>query len=117
MGIFGNFVHGTHVAGITVKNNDSKILSVKLIPTEVKLPFSHSTLSQVEVGPMQEKEGLRWRLLRTGLSTLAEQQMLLLEEIATYVNGHKADIANGSFGTGFAQAKMITDNLYRVIFF
>ena len=30
MGKFGNFVHGTHVAGITVEGNQSKILSLKV---------------------------------------------------------------------------------------
>ena len=33
--------------------------------------------------------------------------MILLTEISVYVAGHKADVANGSFGTGFAQAKML----------
>src|SRR5690606_2670525 len=74
MGIFGNFVHGTHVAGITVKNNDSKILSVKLIPTEVKLPFGQSVQAQLAMTPDSEKEGFRWKLLRTGFTKLAEQQ-------------------------------------------
>ena len=39
--VYGNFMHGTHVAGIAVKNaSEAKILSVKLIPTEVKLSLS-----------------------------------------------------------------------------
>jgi cell wall-associated protease len=43
--------------------------------------------------------------------------MKLLEEIGTYVNGHKAAVANGSFGTGFKQAKMITDAMYMLVYF
>lgn len=115
---FGNFVHGTHVAGITVKGNtEGKILSVKLIPTEIK-PFFQG-LSQVLT---QKDNGsqlnLDWRMevLKAGLVTLAGEQMKLLEEIAAYVGSHKADIANGSFGTGFNQAKMITDNVFKLIF-
>ena len=57
------------------------------------------------------------KLLKNMLSKLAGEQMKMLEEIATYVGNHKADIANGSFGTGFKQAKMITDNAYRIVFF
>src|SRR3989338_8844899 len=39
---FGNFVHGTHVAGIAIKDTEqSGILAIKLIPTEVK-PFFDS---------------------------------------------------------------------------
>ena len=35
---FGNFVHGTHVAGIAVEGTQNQALGIKLIPTEVK-PF------------------------------------------------------------------------------
>lgn len=115
MQIFGNFVHGTHVAGITVKENDSKIVSVKLIPTEVN-PLGSVMQKKAMLNP-QAPADFRWKILEAGFSKLAEQQMLLLEEIAAYVNGHKADVANGSFGTGFAQAKMITDTLFKAVFF
>lgn len=123
MGIFGNFVHGTHVAGISQKDNDqAQILSVKLIPTEVKLPGQNSTLlkndSEVMFPELQNApDDVRWKVLENVLSQLAAQQMLLLEEIANYVGQHKADIANGSFGTGFDQAKMITDNAFKIFFF
>tara|TARA_Y100000768_G_scaffold389039_1_gene391212 strand:- start:4287 stop:5642 length:1356 start_codon:yes stop_codon:yes gene_type:complete len=116
---FGNFVHGTHVAGITVQDNqEGKILSVKLIPTEVN-PFfeglkQYSQKNGDELS--QEEKNWRMRILKAGLTTLAGEQMKLLEEIAAYVGGHNADVANGSFGTGFNQAKMITDNAFRVIF-
>lgn len=122
MGKFGNFVHGTHVAGITVKENvDAKILSVKLIPTEVK-PFGKkaSQESAAEQGnplPANGLVGLPLKLLKRTLKALAAQQMLMLEEISAYVGNHKADVANGSFGTGYNQAKMITDNLFKAIFF
>lgn len=114
MQIFGNFVHGTHVAGITVKNNDSKVLSVKLIPTEVN-PLG--SVLKSAAGSLDAESNLRWKLLEAGFDKLASQQMLMLEEIAAYVNFHKAEIANGSFGTGFNQAKMITDNLFKIVFF
>ncbi len=115
---FGNFVHGTHVAGITVKGNtEGKILAVKLIPTEIKPFFQglNQVLTQKDNGSQLD---LDWRMevLKAGLVTLAGEQMKLLEEIAAYVGNHKADIANGSFGTGFNQAKMITDNVFKLIF-
>jgi cell wall-associated protease len=111
MGKFGNFVHGTHVAGITqFQNSDAKILSVKIIPTEVKLPGQNKAFEMMN-------SGARQRALESALTALAKTQMQMLEEVFWYVGSHKADIANGSFGTGFDQIKMITDNLYRVIFF
>jgi cell wall-associated protease len=112
MGKFGNFVHGTHVAGITAEGNDeAKLLSIKLIPTEVKLPGSKITEYMNITG------GNRLKALHLALDTLANAQMTMLDEVFYYAGQQKADIANGSFGTGFDQIKMITDVIYRVIFF
>jgi len=100
--IYGNFMHGTHVSGIAIKDNDeAKVLAVKLIPTEVKLPFWQR--------PSEKGVGM-W-LLKRALGALAKQQMVQLEEIAAYVGNHKADVANGSFGTGWPQARMIVETL------
>jgi cell wall-associated protease len=113
MGKFGNFVHGTHVAGITVANNpNSDILSVKLIPTETKL-FVDKFLE----GKTIPKGNFRMKLVKAALAALADQQMKLMTEIAVYVDGHNAPVANGSFGTGFEQAKMITGLIFKGIFF
>lgn len=104
---FGNFIHGTHVAGITIAGNTSKAMGVKLIPTEVK-PFLEG---------MRGQKSLRWNVLKATFAQLAKAQMGQMTEIARFVDGHKVDIANGSFGTGFAQVKMITDNAFRIAFF
>ena len=115
MGIFGNFVHGTHVAGITANGNDeAKVLAVKLIPTEVK-PFLEG-LKSTQFNKADDKNA-RMKILKGMLKTLAGEQMKMLEEIATYVGNHKADVANGSFGTGFNQAKVITENAFKIVFF
>jgi subtilisin family serine protease len=111
---FGNFVHGTHVAGISVEGSQNKAMGLKLIPTEVK-PFLHGLESEVSNKSMTED--VRMQLLKGTLTALAQQQMNLLEEIALYAHGHKADIANGSFGTGFNQAKMITGAAFKILFF
>jgi cell wall-associated protease len=112
---FGNFVHGTHVAGIAIKDvKESQLLSVKLIPTEIK-PFME--LLKAQASQKSLNNDLREKLLKQTLSSLADQQMTMLAEIAKYVGDHKTDIANGSFGTGYNQARMITDNAYRIVFF
>lgn len=110
MGKFGNFVHGTHVAGITIRGSQNNVMGVKLIPTEIK-PFFDG-LSQ-----MKAMEADRWSLLEKAFDALAAEQMKALGDIARFVASHKAEVANGSFGTGFNQAKMITDTAYKVIFF
>lgn len=103
--IYGNFMHGTHVGGISLKATpEAKLLAVKLIPTEVKLP------GQESVQKAQSKSVKMW-LLKKALGALATAQMQQLEEIAAYVGNHKADVANGSFGTGWPQARMIVETL------
>jgi cell wall-associated protease len=110
MGKFGNFVHGTHVAGISINKSKNTVMGIKLIPTEVKLWYDG-------LPSLASMKADRWSLLQTALESLAGQQMRSLTEIAQFVDYHKADIANGSFGTGFNQAKIITDNAYKIIFF
>jgi cell wall-associated protease len=111
MGKFGNFIHGTHVAGITIRDSKNEAMGIKLIPTEVK-PFFEGLATSAKSNNVD-----RWELLQKAFDALAVQQMTLLTDIARFADYHKADVANGSFGTGFKQAKMITDIAYRVIFF
>ncbi len=113
---FGNFVHGTHVAGIAAQDAElTKILSVKLIPTEAKeqllyLVSTYGTEGEEGDGSFKDK------LIRTGLSALASAQADMLTDIGFYIAGHNADVANGSFGTGYPQAEMIIGMLYKGIF-
>lgn len=107
MGKFGNFVHGTHVSGISVQGSKNSVIGIKLIPTEIKPFFKGLDTKAID----------RWALLQKAFGALATEQMKLLTDISRFVAYHKADIANGSFGTGFNQAKIITDNAYRIIFF
>jgi cell wall-associated protease len=107
MGKFGNFVHGTHVAGIAIRGSKNKAMGIKLIPTEIN-PFI--TFSN------KEMTADRWDMLAQAFDALAAEQMKGLTEIAEFVNFHKQDVVNGSFGTGFKQAKMITDTAYKILF-
>ena len=109
LGKFGNFVHGTHVAGITIRDSQNEVMGLKLIPTEIKPFFEGLT-------KMNALQADKWQLLETAFTALATQQMKLLTTISEFAAFHKADVINGSFGTGFKQAKMISDNAYRIIF-
>ena len=107
---FGNFVHGTHVAGIAVANSASQAMGVKIIPTEV-IPTMNALKSSTK---SVQNDELRIAIVKHALLALANQQMLLLEEVAIYVHQRGSDVANGSFGTGAAQAKMIGGALLKL---
>ncbi|MBT3236248.1 MAG: S8 family serine peptidase [Bdellovibrionales bacterium] len=107
--VFGNFIHGTHVAGITVDNNPAaKVLSVKLMPTEVKLPGQSLITAQ-------EDKGVIRTLVKKALGALAKAQMQMMVEVATYVGDHGARVANGSFGTGYTVAEGMVKTIYKKI--
>lgn len=110
MGKFGNFIHGTHVAGIAIRDSKNEAIGIKLIPTEIK-PFFEGLKTHKDASVD------RWALMQKGFDALATAQMGMLAEISRFVAAHKSDVANGSFGTGFNQAKIISETAYRILFF
>ena len=109
---FGNWMHGTHVTGISVKNNpDARAVGIKLIPTEVKVPGKTLALAAAKGGT-----GLKDKLLMAALGALAKQQTQVYNEIGAYINGTHADVMNGSFGTSYDAISGIVGQLYEKIF-
>jgi len=111
--VFGNFVHGTHVAGIAAKGADAaKIMGLKIIPT--KAPTVGGGRSLKEFSKYFGKASVSLnesvdvdQLIRTGLKLLASQQAKQLAPIGKYVADQKARVANCSFGTSTGAAKRI----------
>ena len=113
---FGNFVHGTHVAGIAAQSADqAQIMAAKIIPTEVKGPgvgLSSELLERIThqftVHFLRPAAGFFDDLLMNGaLSFLAGQQTQALEAVGQYLNQTQMRVANCSFGTSMVQAKMV----------
>jgi cell wall-associated protease len=104
LNIFGNFIHGTHVAGIAVKNSRNKAMGVKLLATEVKaeLPGIKSTDN--------------WTVLEAMFVTASKTRMRSLGEVASFVAAHGAEIANCSFGTGIYQAAPLANLYFNTVF-
>ncbi len=104
---FGNFVHGTHVAGISARNSqEAKIIGLKIIPTEVKLPGDEEEkiMSVMQQEPVKgagdgEISPVVDLLLKKGLDALAANQGKTLDQVGLYAWDKKAKVANGSFGT------------------
>jgi subtilisin family serine protease len=109
---FGNWMHGTHVTGITLKNSpDAKAVGIKLIPTEVKVPGK-----KVVESMLAEKGAVKDALLKAALTALAQQQTKVYVEIGAYINGTKADVMNGSFGTSYEAISGVITQLYKTFF-
>ena len=117
---FANFIHGTHVAGIAVSDAlEAKIMAIKLIPTEVKLPGFGSTfinwlnVNKARFTPRQV-DFFQDMMIRMLLSGLVQQQMKVLLSVSDYVNKMEAQVANCSFGTGMVQARMVIEALLQL---
>lgn len=116
LGKFGNFVHGTHVTGIATLGTNSQALQCKIIPTQVGPGLTALQNKINALGGLKDNTDLRMTLLKAALGKLAGEQMKMLTEVAVYVHGRGADVANGSFGTGFEQAKTITGAAFKLAF-
>lgn len=95
---FGTFAHGTHVGGIAIKDSQNTVMGVTLLKTSV------AGLA-AEFEPSFEK-GLESDTAEfaTFLASAAERSQKSMVEIGQFVGLHKADIANGSYGTSFESA-------------
>lgn len=112
---FGNYAHGTHVAGISASvAKSNKVIGIKLIPTENPL---QSLTDKINI-KMQEGEEIGmimdW-LLKIGLDFLAKQQTTIFTQIGSYMNGISADVANGSFGTSSKAVQPLIRTLLELI--
>lgn len=103
----GGYIHGTHVAGISALNNtQAKILSMKIIPTVYQEiaptdPNAPKTLPKVAPAELPTKTLEEYK---SEVVTSATQQIDQMISLHGYVNFHKVDVVNQSFGIGFGDA-------------
>lgn len=115
---FGNYAHGTHVAGIAALNNpDIQVQALKLIPTGLPLPAPSSFIPRFFNFEAEEINPVVKFLLRLGFSWLAEQQGTIFLDVSNYLTQEQVQVANGSFGTGMMQARLIVNAVLNLVFF
>ncbi len=121
--VFGNWMHGTHVTGIAVKNAaDTKVMGLKLIPTEVKLPGQKDNSILIETKGLRshkflfEDKSMKDSILMALLSTLAKQQSQVYSEIGDYLKFHKVEVMNGSFGVPYSAIEGLLTTLFEKVF-
>jgi subtilisin family serine protease len=95
---FGDFVHGTHVAGCAAKGADqARLMILKLIATPAAPSFFAGVPSTHAIG------GTKDAIIKAGLNALAEAQGKALAPVGQYIKMEHAQIASCSFGTGRAE--------------
>ena len=114
LSIYGNYAHGTHVSGIVSRQGDNiNVLGVKLIPTKNPL----QSLTAEVTSDLAAGKNVNWivkQTIKAGLSLFAKLQAKALEPIGQYADLEKADVANGSFGFGPQQARMLLKPLLKL---
>lgn len=125
LGVFGNFVHGTHVAGISArKNTNAEILGIKMIPTES--PLAPDTAYGLNDNVKAARRFLAnvwntvWPVLRdagikAGLRKLAELQNAQFGKVALYLNDKNTDVANYSLGISTTAAGNLVKPILKVV--
>lgn len=114
---FANFVHGTHVAGITARTAEqAKVMAAKIIPTKIKrtaavlndLLTANSTSSLLEaLGLVEIFSPMDDMMMNAALGMIAGQQVGMLTKVGQYLGVTQMEVANCSFGTGAAQGRMV----------
>jgi subtilisin family serine protease len=124
--IFGNFVHGTHVAGISArKNPETQLIGIKLIPTENPLAPKSALERADSRGSARQFLTKVWDVvwpvvrdigLKAGLTKLAELQSQQFLNVSLYLNSQKADVANYSLGISTAAASQLVKPVLKAVF-
>jgi cell wall-associated protease len=116
--LFGNFVHGTHVAGIASSMGPSDVVALKIIPTQIKPPLL-SMLKRIRAQASQP-DAPRTQLkpietaIKGVLFLLARAQGLVMTDVARYLHRQKISVANGSFGVSAQSAETVIVPLLRI---
>jgi len=113
---FGNFVHGTHVSGISSKDADkAQLVTLKLIPTEPPQAPGGEVAAELNriAAEAKAKAGRDADnpMAQMMLGFLAKRQAGLLITTGKYTAAVGADVANGSFGTSVAAVAPIIGGL------
>ena len=111
---YGNYAHGTHVSGIVAGQGEPiDVIGIKLIPTKNPLQPLHTEVEHA----LAEGKDLNWIVKQTikgGLMLFAKLQAQAFKPVGRYTNSIQADVANGSFGIGPVQARMLLTPLLKL---
>lgn len=97
----GGYAHGTHVGGIAALNNSkAQVLSMKILPTVYQeLKKQDPVQLEFDFSPGISVEEYKQEVIKT-----AQAQIDEMVPLHGYLDFHKVDVVNQSYGIGFAQA-------------
>ena len=104
----GGYAHGTHVGGISALNNAKpQIMSLKILPTvykEVLAPEKVTKSDPVQLEFDFSEAKMNTDEYKAEIVKAAVEQIGEMTPIHGYLNFHKVDVVNQSFGIGFKAA-------------
>ncbi|NBX67640.1 MAG: hypothetical protein EBR01_01605 [Proteobacteria bacterium] len=110
---FGNFVHGTHVSGISAEAaQKATLIGLKLIPTETPGAAEVRKFAAAHRGLASDKRDEN-PMVKMFLTMLAQRQVEMLTTVGKYTGAVKSEIANGSFGVSMTAVKPIVKQLVK----
>jgi len=103
----GGYAHGTHCGGIATRDNaKAQVMSLKILPTvytELVAPKKDEKRDPVQLeldfSPAMTVEEFKQEVIKTAMSQIDE-----MTPLNAFLNFHKVDVVNQSFGIGFEQA-------------
>lgn len=110
---FGNFVHGTHVSGISANTAEkAQLIGLKLIPTETPGAAEIARFVDDNKDSISDVKGDN-PMVKMFLTMLAQRQVQMLTTVGKYTSAVKSEIANGSFGVSMTAVKPIVKQLVK----
>lgn len=108
----GGYAHGTHCGGIAALNNSkAEIMSLKILPTvyqEYVAPEKREPVQlELDFAPPATIEEVKTEIAKQAIAQV--QEMIPLNG---YLDFHKVDVVNQSFGIGFMQAADFLNSMF-----
>jgi cell wall-associated protease len=106
---FGNWVHGTHVAGISSRDAvGAEVMPLKFIATQGSSYLSQLLDASAPTAPAAPaNDDAKNKLIKLALGALGSAQGTALAPIGKYANMEGARVANCSFGSSATQIKTL----------
>lgn len=105
---YGQYAHGTHVAGIMTRGlGDSKLIDIRIIPNMRREQAKSRIMAEVQASLVAEQDinFIIEFVFKAGMRLFATASAGIFGNIATYLDQQNVTVANASVGMGMTQAR------------